>query len=223
LLRRSYESDRLVTTTAVEIDNELKPQLLMVYLSGIDRSCHFLWGGFEPPIIYAEHVRFSQAEKRAAAQAVRRYYQYTDILIGELTAGFGENDLVLIVSDHGFEARVKGDHGLTGTHETDRAEHGVIFARGPGIDAGSPVGEVSVNDITPTILAWLGLPLGADMDGHPAAFVQTDTPTTIATHDLGEIERIGGAGDEVEDAIIDELRALGYVDDEALPEKRPAQ
>jgi predicted AlkP superfamily phosphohydrolase/phosphomutase len=220
VLATSYKSDRIATSTALAIDRELKPNLLMVYLSGIDRSSHFLWGGFEPPGVYAESVRFSTEEKLAAASAVRKFYVFTDGLIGELVAGFGDDDLVLIVSDHGFEARVKGDRGLTGTHDSKRAEQGVIFARGAGIAAGSRAGEISVNDITPTILAWFGLPVGEDMDGRPASFLKVEAPARIATHDVGTIERVGGSSATVEDTYIDELRALGYVDDEALPDKQ---
>jgi predicted AlkP superfamily phosphohydrolase/phosphomutase len=222
VLTNSYTSDRLVTTAALEVEAATKPDLLMVYLSGVDRSSHFLWGGFEPASVYAKSVRFSPAEKRAAAQAIRRIYGFSDSLVGELAARYGEDDLVIVVSDHGFEARVKGDRGLTGTHDSKRAEMGVVFARGPGIEAGATVGELSVNDITPTILRWLGLPVGEDMDGRPAAFLAAGEIRRVPTHDGAKIERAKGRADEVESTYIDELRALGYVDDGALPEKAPA-
>ena len=191
----------------------------MVYLPGIDRICHFLWGGFEPAEIYPEAARFSPSEKRAAAVAVRRYYQYTDGLIGALMAGFGPRDLVVVVSDHGFEARVKGDYGLTGTHDSEEAEKGVIFARGAAIPRAKNAGEVSVNQITPTILAWLGLPVAADMDGRPAAFAEVEMVAAIPTYDTAPIERVGETAEDVESSIIDQLRVLGYV--MMPPERRP--
>ena len=47
-----------------------------------------------------------------------------------------------------------------------------LFARGAGIAPGSDSGTPSVNDVPPTILAWLGLPLGEDMDGRVTSFLE---------------------------------------------------
>ena len=92
------------------------------------------------------------------------------------------------------------------------AENGIVYARGPGIAPGSLIEDMSVNDVTPTVLAWLGLPLGADMDGRPAGFVELEAIETIATYDTTEIEHVGEGGDTVEAQILDQLRTLGYVD-----------
>jgi hypothetical protein len=55
-----------------------------------------------------------------------------------------------------------GDHGLTGTHE--RAPDGFLLAYGSAVEPGRrPRG--SIVDVTPTILYYLGLPVGRDMDG----------------------------------------------------------
>ena len=89
----------------------------------------------------------------------------------------------------------------------------MVFARGPGIAAGQRAAGMSVNDVSPTILAWLGLPLGQDMDGKVAAFLAPSRPVrSIATHDVGEVERIGGSASGSEEEILDQLRALGYIE-----------
>jgi len=88
-----------------------------------------------------------------------------------------------------------------------------VFARGPGIAPGSDSGTPSVNDVTPTILAWMGLPLGEDMDGEVAPFL--DPPreiSTVATHDTGAVDRIAVEASGSEQEILDQLRALGYID-----------
>ena len=60
-----------------------------------------------------------------------RYYEYADRLIGLLADRFGPDDLVVVVSDHGFEAGpTSGNNMLTGKHESLAALDGVIFARG---------------------------------------------------------------------------------------------
>jgi hypothetical protein len=73
---------------------------------------------------------------------------------------------------------------------------------------------VSVNDVTPTILAWLGLPIGDDMQGRPAAFLAVE-PARIAripTHDTRPIERLGDAPSGAEDTLLEHLRSLGYLE-----------
>ena len=124
---------------------------------------------------------------------------------------FGPQDLVLVLSDHGFHAGSKLGR-LTGLHKDRRAEEAVIFARGPGIAPGSPAGEVTVNDVTPSVLAWLGLPLGADMDGRPAPFLAVAAPARVATWDTRPIERVGASAPGVEARVLEELESLGYLE-----------
>ena len=62
---------------------------------------------------------------------------------------------------------IAGNTKISGTHE--RAPDGFILAFGPPVAAGRPP-RASVVDITPTILYFLGLPVGRDMDG----FARTD-------------------------------------------------
>jgi hypothetical protein len=67
-------------------------------------------------------------------------------------------------------------------------------------------------DVTPTILAWLGLPVGADMDGGVAPFLRGVRIATIRTHDVGTVQRLAGERSGAEPRILEELRALGYVE-----------
>lgn len=211
MLARTFRNDDLVARIALEIDETLEPDLMMVFFPGIDRTCHMFWGGLEPEEKYPEKLRFTPEGKRAAAQVVRDYYHYADALIGKLLERYGPNDLVLIVSDHGFEA-VQNRGGLTGGHDSPAASRGVVFARGPGVTPGTEARDIGVNDITPTILAWLGLPVGADMAGRPAPFVAATELASVPTWDTEPITRIGIAAEGTESDIIEDLRALGYVE-----------
>jgi arylsulfatase A-like enzyme len=117
---------------------------------------------------------------------------------------------VLVVSDHGFEAVGKGR--LTGGHNSDESLNGVIFARGRRVLPG-PIGEtLRIVDVTPTILAWLGLPVAKDMDGRPAAFLDIEPGETIATWDTVEVERAARGSSGSDEVILDQLKALGYVE-----------
>jgi hypothetical protein len=89
---------------------------------------------------------------------------------------------------------------------------GILFARGRGVWRGERVFSTSIYDVTPTVLAWLGLPVGEDMQGRVAHFLEARPVATVTTHDVRPVERLGGASPEVEDAIVEQLRGLGYVE-----------
>ena len=216
-----FAYDASVARVAISIEEAIAPDLLMVLLPGIDRVSHVLWGSLEPESLYPEPLQPSRAERAAGTQALRRYYEYTDALIGRLIASSTESDLVVVVSDHGFEGGVpklaEGGRfgGLTGMHESPRARDGVLFARGPGITAGTKARGVTVNDITPTILAWLGLPVADDMDGRMAEFLSTEQRAEVgrvATYDTGPVDRLRDEAAATDSAVIEQLRALGYLE-----------
>jgi len=212
-LSERYQEDDAVVRIAELLDQTETPDVLMVFLPGIDRVSHRLWGSLEPLERYPEGLKLSAGQRKAAQAALYRYYDYTDQLIGVLMRRFGPDDLVLVLSDHGFEAgELLGT--LTGVHDTEAALDGILFARGPGISPETSTRGTSVNDITPTVLAWLGLPLGLDMDGRPAAFLEppVEQPPAIVSHDVGEVERLGQVPSGNEEEILDQLRGLGYIE-----------
>jgi hypothetical protein len=56
-----------------------------------------------------------------------------------------------------------GDPRISGSHE--RAPDGFLLAYGAAVAPGRPA-RASLVDLTPTILYYLGLPVGRDMDGY---------------------------------------------------------
>ena len=88
-------------------------------------------------------------------------------------AGLGPDDLLIVVSGYGMEPlglgkrlieRVIGDPEISGTHEA--APDGFLLAYGASVARGRQQARASVVDVVPTILYFLGLPLGRDMDGY---------------------------------------------------------
>jgi predicted AlkP superfamily phosphohydrolase/phosphomutase len=210
-LREAQATDERVARIALEVDSELSPDVLMVLLQGIDRVSHLLWGNLEPAEHYPEYMRPSPPQRQAGAAALREYYEYTDALIGILLDRFDSDDLVVIVSDHGFEAGGDLWFNTTGGHDTAAAQDGVIFARGPRVPPAAQPGPMTVNDITPMILAWLGLAVAEDMDGHPPPWLEVTAIGSIATYDTSVIERLGSRPSGAEGALIEQLRSLGYI------------
>jgi hypothetical protein len=211
-LSRRFEEDGVLTRIALEIDAGIEPDLLMVLLPGIDRTSHFLWGSLQDDqTLYDDELRLSEREQRGGRIALETYYEYTDALIGRLIEHFGENDLVMILSDHGFEVG-RGMGLLTGVHQGEAAMDGVFFAAGPGIVPGTRVEDLSVRDVTPTILAWLGLPVGEDMDGRVGGFLRVSGVTSVPSHDVAPVRRLSLRPSGVEDEIVDQLKSLGYLE-----------
>lgn len=202
-----YNRDEQLTSITLEIEHELHPDLEMVLLQGIDRTSHFLWGGVEPADAYSKG-RLTPSEREAAGKALKAYYRFTDALIGRLLEGYGKNDLVLVVSDHGFEAFEDAMH--TGGHESAAAENGVVFARGPRI-AKTSEPKMTVNDVTPLILAWLGKPVARDMDGRVPDFFKGKLAEPIDTYDTKKIIRLEGSSGS-DEILMKQLKELGYVE-----------
>lgn len=206
--------DQRAAAIGIQLQRELDPDLLMVLLSGIDRISHSLWGTLSPK----SAAGLEEDKRKLGARFLMRYYELSDQLVGRLMEHYGPDDLILVVSDHGFEWKPgKGIHPWGGTHESKKALYGIFFARGADVPVGQPAPKLSINDITPSILKWLGLPVAKDMDGEPASFLTGETQY-VASYDDLEIERIvGEAGSEAEAEILRQLEALGYIDAEGTP------
>jgi hypothetical protein len=123
---------------------------------------------------YADPAAFgdvSEAERAQFGGVLNQYYGFLDTLVGREIERLGPNDLLLVVSAFGMEPLspgkrvleiIAGNPQISGTHE--RAPDGFVLAFGPNVAPGRPP-RASVVDLAPTILYFLGLPVGRDMDG----------------------------------------------------------
>lgn len=117
-------------------------------------------------------------------------YEIQDKMLGRLLQLAGPETTVILLSDHGFHSdhlrpavSPAADDKHAAMDATWHREHGVVVLHGPGITKGSPASPVEVTgstllDITPTVLALLGLPMGEDMDGR-VLVEALDQPITI--------------------------------------------
>ena len=107
--------------------------------------------------------------------AIDRAYADLDREIGSAFERLAAGDLLLVVSGFGMRpvnpvkrmaARLLRDPDVTATHEA--APDGFLLAYGTTIAPGrKPRG--SIVDLTPTLLYFLGVPIGRDMDGYARA------------------------------------------------------
>ena len=104
---------------------------------------------------------------------------------------------------------------MSGWHHVD----GVFIASGGPIRRHvTPAPQPSVTDITPTILALMGLPVGRDMPGR--VLEEIIDPEFLAAHPVQYVdsyeehidrERLAGTIDESEERQLEYLRSLGYI------------
>lgn len=157
------------------------PSFLAARFPGIDAVGHLF-------LRYAEPSAFgdvSEEERQKFGRVLDQYYGFVDMLVGREIERLGPNDLLLVVSAFGMEPLspgkrvleiIAGNPQISGTHE--RAPDGFVLAFGAPVATGRPA-RASVVDVAPTLLYFLGLPVGRDMDG----FARTDLFTPAFTRD----------------------------------------
>lgn len=185
-LSRALQEDRAVADAALAAWRDPEVRGLAFLLPGLDRISHrFL--KFAMPASFGDVPR---PEVEKYGRVLEGYYRFLDEWIGRfLSVGADiarlhpewEPALMLVVSPHGIEPlplgrrlllALEGDRFESGYH--DRAPDGLLMMAGPGVAHGKPLGKASVLDVTPTLLYYLRLPVGKDMDGHPLTRVFQD-------------------------------------------------
>jgi len=216
-LRSIYASDQSILAMSEHLlESREQPDFYAVYFLGLDRCCHRFWGPMRP---YTVDIKMDEKITEAFENVIPRYYERVDLLIGDVLDSIDENSIVIVCSDHGFHGPRRTKEGLQLGISMHR-ELGILAAMGPGIRQGTTLANANVLDLTPTILALLGEPIGRDMDGfvltgmieeghladHPITYVDTyerDEPPEQSE------EPIESA---LDDAIREELRSLGYIE-----------
>jgi len=223
-VRWVYARDRSFADAGLAFWERESPDVFALYLNGIDVAQHYFWG-------FQRDRGFAVNDKnhRLYGEVIRNFYRYADRRIAAYRAKTSKDVTVLIVSDHGFETKgdlkqvwERGDdvRTLEGAKDVpwDHALDGVIIASGPGIRRDFRIPRASVTDVTPTVLAYYGLPAARDMDGRPLEAIFE--PDFLERHPITFVETYetpGAAADTtpletpLDDAAKERLRALGYI------------
>ncbi len=93
------EADRVLARAAVGLAGE-GYDLLLVYLRGVDISCHFHWRAVTTDAVVGADAGHLAAER----ELVFREYELVDHTLGELVAASEGAANVIVMSDHGFDA-----------------------------------------------------------------------------------------------------------------------
>lgn len=199
-----------------------KPDLLMVYIEGVDSASHlfghlFRGTGFSGELAEQQH-RFGNT--------VEEMYRYADEIVGDFLREMDENTTLVVLSDHGFMlGELHDDLGVTrdmrrvsaGFHRPD----GVLFLTGRGVNKGARIQDAQQVDIVPTLLGLLNIPIARDLPGRVLVEALHNPPgeRTVDTHEpLNEHAGSESEGSNLDSQILEHLEALGYLADSGTGE-----
>ncbi|HEY0787196.1 MAG TPA: tetratricopeptide repeat protein, partial [Thermoanaerobaculia bacterium] len=147
---------------AIALFKRQKPMLTMVMYDGTDEVNH-LFGPYHPP----KRVVIPFEQYRKYWPTVANYYSEVDRLIGEWIKVLPADTTLMVVSPYGMTwgmtRPVQPPAGRSALAEHRRA--GIFVAIGNRIMPSRLRRPMSVYDITPTVLAILGLPESSEMSG----------------------------------------------------------
>jgi len=182
--------DRVYRDVARRLEPLFASRVTAIRYQGLDALSHIHWSSAEPG-------RFNRLAPAGAAGAavLDKYYDEIDADIGRVIDGQAPGDLLLVISGFGMDrvgllkrivARILRQVDLTGSHEG--APDGFLIAHGSQVvHAELPRGAIV--DVAPTVLYYLGLPVGRDMDGFARsdmfvrAYRREHPVTYISTHE----------------------------------------
>jgi len=169
--------DRAYAEAERELTVFFAPRLTALRLEGIDEVGHTF-------LLDAEPERFGNVRRTDQERSVLdRYYAFVDTQIERAIAETEPGDLLLVVSGYGMEptslakrlfARLIGEPDTPGSHEG--APDGFLIAYGVHVAPGE-YRRGSIVDVAPTVLYYMGIPIGRDMDGFARADIFRSTFT----------------------------------------------
>lgn len=184
--------DRAYAEAAVALDEQFVPRLTAVRYEGVDHFSHAYLGDAQPE-------QFGNVQRTDPHRSVLdRHYGFIDTEIGRTIGLLAPGDVLLVISGFGMEAnglvkryfeRLTGDDDQFGTHEP--APDGFLLAYGTNVAPGE-YRRGSIVDLAPTVLYYMGVPVGRDMDGFArtdlfrGSYTRERPVSYTATHEGGE-------------------------------------
>jgi len=168
LARSAFTGDWELEDSALAEKGRVQPAFFHLLLKGLNTVEAYFYKYSNPE----QFGSISQEEISRYGPVISRYYEYYDQIIGKCLASLKDNELLVVYSSFGVEPLplwkrfvewILGNSDASAYHEDMPA--GVVFFYGQGIEKRNTMEGIKIVDIAPTILYFLGLPVGKDMDG----------------------------------------------------------
>ena len=199
-----------------------RPDLLMVYIEATDSVSHLFGHLFRATGLAGE-----LAEQLAHyGGAVERTYVYADDLVGEYMEAMDARTTLVVLSDHGFALGALPDdptetRDLRRVSEKYHRPEGILYLYGNRVRSGTKLAGAQHLDVTPTLLALLGLGRANDMPGRVLgeALELPAVTAAVATYETGPHPSTAAREDpEVDPELLARLKSLGYLDARNSPQ-----
>lgn len=197
------------------------PDLLMVYIEAPDSTSHLFGHLFRAAGLAGELAD----QQRRYGRTVEEVYAYADRIVGEYLALMDDRTTLIVLSDHGFRLGELPDdpsktRDMRRVSEAFHRIEGILYAVGYRVRRGGAFDQPVLLDLAPTILALGGVAPPRDMPGrvlHEALDVPREE-RRLASYEVDAKEprtTVSGRDAAVDPAIMERLRALGYLDTES--------
>jgi hypothetical protein len=200
-VKQAFSRDAESEENAFQKKAEVQPQLFSLYLDGLNTAEMYFYK-YSFPEFFGD-IRQEEIQKYGAV--IEKYYQFYDQIISKYLASLKEDELFIVYSPYGAEPLpfwkrvvewVLGNSYVSSYHE--QAPAGAVFFYGKGIVRGKNMDTVRLIDLAPTILYFLGLPVGKDMDGivcgslFEREFTEENPVFTISSYEDVRIKKSSG-------------------------------
>ncbi len=168
VVKRAFLCDRAADEAFAAARASGSPGLARLALGGLNAVQTYFYKYRVPGAFGA----IDQAAINRFGEVIDKYYAFYDRLVGRYLAARKDDEILVVYSSFGVEPMpfwmrlvewLLGNSEISGTHEG--APQGAVFVAGPGVAKGHNVEGVRLVDLAPTLLYYLGLPVGKDMDG----------------------------------------------------------
>jgi predicted AlkP superfamily phosphohydrolase/phosphomutase len=212
VIKIAYLTDKFFRLTTEHLLDTQEFDLLASYFFESDGIGHWMWP-FREASYFPEITPAAEAKYKDVIDST---YTNLDRMLGSLLSHLSDDYHVIIISDHGFGVEDYGGwHGVG----HNLAPDGILMMKGPRFKSGAELNpKAAIQDVTPTILALLGIPVGDDMTGRVLEeafqpdFFQQYPLRSIPSHDRGELFRARATFSGEDDLLKEKLRALGYIE-----------
>jgi len=168
LAKQAFLRDSMYAEAASQERVASAPQIYGLQLDGLNVAERYFYRYSFPDLF----GNVSSEDVTRYGSVIERYYKFYDEVIGKYLTSLKEDELFIVFSPNGIEPLpfwkrvvewVSGNTDVSAFHEM--APEGAVFFYGKSINREKDIEGMRLVDIAPTLLYYLGLPVGKDMDG----------------------------------------------------------